>query len=158
MSDGTATPPRSGRGRPCAVTAEVQAFILEHLPFHDFGLEGICRDNPKLMPSPSAVYRFLADPKNLEFREKYARAREIQGDVQAERALNDGLTATDAQIGRLRMDARKWAAGHLKPAKYGKKLEVGVSPENPLFSMIERIASATIPVASADSPDDGGGE
>jgi hypothetical protein len=38
--------------------------------------------------------------------------------------VNEAFTSTDAQLGRLRMDALKWAASKIAPKKYGEKVEV----------------------------------
>lgn len=74
------------------------------------------------MPSAETVRRWLADEKHAEFRGQYACAREAQGDSYAERAVDEALGANDAAIGRLRMDALKWAASKLAPKKYGDKI------------------------------------
>ena len=60
-----------------------------------------------------------------EFFAQYARAREIAGEVWAERALQAGLHAdpTTAQADRLKYDALKWYAGKIAPRTYGDKLQ-----------------------------------
>jgi hypothetical protein len=73
------------------------------------------------------VFRWLAAHES--FRQQYARAKEAQGHVQADRGLKDALTATDASLGRLKFDARKWAASKLAPKQYGDKLAVGGDDE-----------------------------
>lgn len=111
------------------------------------------------MPTKSAVMSWLLQgeaykangqpthPKAL-FLDQYARAREVQADSFAD----DIITIADdsqydqaydesgklvnnmehIQRDRLRVDARKWLAGKLRPKKYGDKLEVGGDPERPL--------------------------
>lgn len=59
-----------------------------------------------------------------ELRDQYARARAKQADTFAEMILEEARTAKDAQLGRLRMDALKWAASKIAPKKYGEKVEV----------------------------------
>lgn len=91
----------------------------------DYGLEQICQADD--LPSARTVFRWLAN--NEAFRQQYARAKEVQGHVQADRGLKDALTATDASLGRLKWDARKWAASKLAPKQYGDKLAVGGDDE-----------------------------
>ncbi len=107
-------------GRPSSYSTEAAIAICEELPYADGGLEEVC-DKPD-MPGVRTVYRWLADPANIEFRQMYARAREMTGEVQAQRALRDALVAGDAQLGRLKFDARKWTAAKLAPRKYGDKV------------------------------------
>jgi hypothetical protein len=67
-------------------------------------------------------------------------AREIQGHVQADKAIEDATTARDAQfttardaqLGRLAYDARKWHASKLAPKVYGDKTEVAVTGAAPV--------------------------
>jgi hypothetical protein len=108
------------------------------------------------MPACSTVFKWLAE--NPEFSEQYTRAREAQADALfddvlsiADDARNDwmksrgeddaGWVANGEHIQRskLRIDARKWMAGKLKPKKYGEKLELSGDAENPVaVSVIER--------------------
>lgn len=74
------------------------------------------------LPGQNTVYKWLAE--NEAFAKHYASARESQGDTYADRAVDEALTATDAALGRLRMDALKWAASKLAPKKYGDKLDI----------------------------------
>jgi hypothetical protein len=97
---------------------ELAERILEELPFADGGLEEICKREG--MPSERSVYRWLADDRNAAFRQAYARARELCGEIQAQRGLRDALEAEDAQLGRLKFDARRWLASKLAPRRYGE--------------------------------------
>jgi hypothetical protein len=116
-------------GRPSDFTPEIAERIIAELPFADGGLEAICKADD--MPHFSTVYRWLNKPENEAFREAYAHAREACGDVQAQRALTDALAASDAALGRLAFDARKWTASKLAPKKYGEKLALGGDPDGP---------------------------
>jgi hypothetical protein len=80
----------------------------------------ICKT--KGMPSTATFFRLLEE--NPQLREDYARARSKQADTFAEMIVTESRTATDAQLGRLRMDALKWAASKIAPKKYGDKVEV----------------------------------
>lgn len=93
------------------------------------------------MPHVATVCRWLAG--NEAFREQYAQAREAQADALFDEILeiaddgrNDWMERKDAEgenmgwrengeaIRRsvLRVDARKWMAGKLRPKKYGEKI------------------------------------
>lgn len=104
-------------GRPSDFTPEIANEICERIADGE-SLREICRGDG--MPDRSTVRRWLSS--NEEFRSQYAHAREEQGDVYAERVIEEATTATDAAIGRLRMDALKWAAGKLAPKRYGDKM------------------------------------
>ncbi len=102
-------------------------------------LRTICADAD--MPSKASVMRWLASDTALS--DQYARAREMQADAIfdemldiADDATNDWmeregegsagyqLNGEHIQRSRLRIDARKWMAGKLRPKVYGDKLEV----------------------------------
>jgi hypothetical protein len=104
-------------------------------------LRSICSDEG--MPSQSTVFRWLADERFADFRERYARAREAQADALfdemldiaddgsndwMERRREDGSTEEilnheHIQRSKLRIEARKWMAGKLRPKVYGDKIE-----------------------------------
>lgn len=104
--------------RPSDFTPEIAEEICARVMESDHGLEEVCQAEE--FPSARTVFRWLAE--NETFRQQYARAKEIQGHVQADRGLKDALTATDASLGRLKFDARKWAASKLAPKQYGDKV------------------------------------
>lgn len=102
-------------------------------------LKSICEEDG--MPSKATVFKWLG--QNASFVDKYARAREAQADALfddilsiADDGRNDwmerrgeedaGWVANGENIRRaqLRIDARKWMAGKLRPKKYGEKLDV----------------------------------
>jgi hypothetical protein len=72
--------------------------------------------------------------EDVQNADRYVRAREAGLDAEADRAIEEALTAEDAQLGRLALDARKWYLSKLLPKKYGDKQLVGSDPENPLPS------------------------
>lgn len=104
------------------------------------------------MPSRTSVFRWLE--ANKEFRNQYARAREVQADALfdecldiADEIVNDtyidsnGNERTDneaIQRSRLRIDTRKWIAGKLRPKVYGDKQEQ-VQPTDLLDKVSELI-------------------
>src|SRR5438046_2502910 len=59
--------------------------------------------------------------RDAELAKQYAQAREQQAQVWADEVVDiaDEATPDDAQVARLRVDARKWVAAKLLPKKYG---------------------------------------
>lgn len=125
-------------GRPSSYSEELAASILERLADGE-SLRSICDDDD--MPDKSTVFRWLT--ANDTFRDQYALAREAQADAlfddvlaiaddgrndwmkrkfgEDERWVENGEALRRSQI---RIDARKWMAGKLKPKKYGEKLDL----------------------------------
>lgn len=109
-------------------------------------LRSIC--SAEDLPATSTVCKWLADIDG--FSEQYARAREAQADAIFDEILDiaddSGLDTSVDEHGkpkvdgeaiaraRLRVDARKWMAGKLRPKKYGEKLDhtIGGDPDNPV--------------------------
>lgn len=106
-------------------------------------LRSICLDEG--MPHQSTVFRWLADERYEDFREQYARAREAQADALFDEILdiaddgsNDWMerrgddgenlgwkeNGEALQRSKLRVDARKWMAGKLRPKVYGERQTV----------------------------------
>lgn len=106
-----------------ARTQEVADEICERIADGE-SLRSICRDDR--MPSKAEVFRWLAD--SSEFRDQYARARETQADTYFDEiiAIADDQDQ-DPNSRRIRVDARKWAAGKLRPKVYGEKLDLNHS-------------------------------
>lgn len=106
-------------GRPSKYTKALGALICERMCDGE-SLRKICEDRD--MPSRSMVFRWLE--RDEAFRDQYARAREAQADKYADELVDiaDEGTNENANIIRLRMDARKWAASKMAPKKYGDKL------------------------------------
>lgn len=129
-------------------------------------LRTICSD--KDMPNKATVFRWLASDDALS--DQYARARSAQADALfdeildiADDARNDWMERSgeeDAgwiangehiQRSKLRIDARKWMAGKLRPKVYGEKLELehgGRVETGPITGFDIRIASA--PASNTD--------
>jgi len=74
------------------------------------------------MPNADTIRVWLA--LDAEFSAQYARAREEQADYYADEIIEIADTAEDANLARLRIDARKWKASKLRPKKYGEKLDL----------------------------------
>jgi len=79
----------------------------------------ICRDTH--MPNVRSVYRWRRE--NDQFALDYARAREDQGDTNADEIADVRKQVAngelDPQAGRVVIDALKWEAGRRKPKVYG---------------------------------------
>ena len=104
------------------LTQELADEICEHLA-EGKSLRAWCLEPGR--PSPPLVRKWLANDANEWFRAQYARAREEQADTLFNDILDIVDQAEDPQIARLRMDARKWMAGKLRPKVYGEKVELG---------------------------------
>lgn len=127
-------------GRPSEFTQETADRLCERIADGE-SLRSICTDED--MPNKATVFRWLA--KFPPFSDQYARARETQADTIFDEILdiaddgtNDWLEQNgqgDESVGwrvngehiqrsRVRIDARKWMAGKLRPKVYGEKLDV----------------------------------
>ena len=104
-------------GRPSKYTEDLTEEICLLLML-GMSLRNICLK--KEMPCIATVMKWLR--LNPEFAAQYAHAREAQaelmGDRMVEIALNPPKDA-DPNMLRAQMDAIKWAAGKMRPAKYG---------------------------------------
>ena len=74
------------------------------------------------MPSASVVCKWLSEDK--VFAEQYTRARERQADGFFDEIVDIADTEEDPQKARVRIDARKWVAGKMRPKVYGEKVDV----------------------------------
>lgn len=104
-------------------------------------LRAICADEG--MPAKSTVFKWLS--LHSDFADQYAHAREAQADSLFDEILGIADDGTNDWMERkdedgevfgwrengealrrsvLRVDARKWMAGKLRPKKYGDKLSV----------------------------------
>jgi hypothetical protein len=106
-------------GRPTIFTQEIADEICERLA-HGETLRKMVLDEH--MPPAGTIYRWL--DSNESFRDQYAQARVRQADYYAEMIIDESFGAHDASIGRLRMDALKWASSKIAPKKYGDKIEL----------------------------------
>ena len=131
-------------GRPTSYTKVMAERICERLSDGE-SLRSICLGDK--MPSKTTVFRWLRQFDS--FRDQYARAREAQADAIVDEILDiadedctmvkadkhgsrddDGEGNTEVvfdsvavQRNKLRIDARKWLAGKLRPKVYGDKAE-----------------------------------
>lgn len=129
-------------GRTSEYTQETADSICEQIA-DGRSLRSICADVG--MPSKTSVFRWLA--ASADFRDQYARAREAQADSLFDDILEIADTAEDAQLARLRVDARKWMAGKLKPKSYGEKVELEHSGEVKYERIVRTIVDPANPNA-----------
>ncbi len=106
--------------RPLEFNEAVADAICERLADGE-SLRSICSDDE--MPAKSTVFKWLG--LIPAFADQYARARETQADSLADDIVdiadNKALEPNDK---RVRIDARKWLAGKLRPKAYGDKVAV----------------------------------
>lgn len=104
--------------------AEIMADVCEQIA-NGKSLREICAAEG--MPAPSTICLWLTE--NETFAEQYAHARERQADLYADEIIEiaDAAKNEDAQVARLRVDARKWKASKLAPKRYGEKLDLNHS-------------------------------
>lgn len=126
------------KGRPSGYTQEIADVICERLANGE-SLRRICESED--MPSLSMVMRWLG--ANAEFREQYARARELQAEFIfdqmadiADDGTNDWMASNAPDCegykfnsehvsrSKLRIDARKWMLAKMSPRKYGDKQQI----------------------------------
>lgn len=115
-------------GRPSSYTVEMADAICKKVS-EGQALLHVCEENG--FPNQTTVFRWLNERE--DFRNKYARAREIQ----IERMALDALRIADdpnedPQSRRVRVDTRKWILSKWAPKKYGEKLEVEQTGEQTL--------------------------
>jgi hypothetical protein len=138
--------------KPYPWTKEIEDEILSRIA-RGQSVVDICDD--EWLPSQATLYRRLADDK--EFSERYTRAREVQADTLFDEILqiaddgrNDWMSRKDEgnagyvengealRRSEIRINARKWMAGKLRPKKYGEKLELGGTGEGGALNIVVR--------------------
>ncbi len=104
-------------GRPSLYSEEFVTRICTEIALGK-SLISICSADD--MPDRVTVYRWLEE--HVEFRNEYARARELQADHYADQIVDLADAAEDANLARLQIDARKWTAAKLRPGRYSERL------------------------------------
>ena len=87
------------------------------------------------MPRYTTFMDWLANDRKLA--EKYAQAKAEQADYLADELVSIADNATDANLARLQVDARKWVASKLKPKRYGDNLQVNHSGKLDVITMTD---------------------
>jgi hypothetical protein len=109
-------------GRPTGYSEAIANQLLEHIAEGE-SLRSICLDPD--MPGLRTVFDWLDDHE--DFRIRYARAREIQGDVMDDKILQtaNDCTEENAHSSKVKISAYQWRAMKLAPKKYGDKVAIG---------------------------------
>lgn len=150
--------------RPSDYTQEIADAICERLADGE-SLRAICSEEE--MPNKATVFRWLS--KHTEFSDQYARARDEQAETLFDEILdiaddgrNDWMEKNFGEETRwvengevlrrsqLRIDARKWMAGKLKPKKYSDKLQLAGDPENPV-NVVHTVERRIVRPSNTDS-------
>ncbi len=106
-------------GKTFIPTPELLTSICEQIA-NGMSLRKVCAQEG--MPSAALVCDWLA--KDRTFAEQYTRARERQADGFFDEIVDIADTEEDSQKARVRIDARKWVAGKMRPKVYGEKVDV----------------------------------
>ena len=111
-------------GRPSLYTPELAKYFCDRLSAGDLAIEIV--EEPG-MPHIATIHRWQGE--RPEFREMYVRAREMQAQACAERAVISGrkATAEDAGAARVRFDADRWLASKLDPKNYGERVDHNIA-------------------------------
>jgi len=111
-------------GRPSLYSPELAQKLCDRLGAGELGVEIVKEPG---MPSFATIHRWLG--AHPDFRATYARAREMQAQACAERAVISGrkATAEDAAAARVRFDADRWLAARLDPKNYGDRVDHNIA-------------------------------
>ena len=108
-------------------------------------LRSICRQPG--MPCKAAVFRWLA--RYEQFAKQYTAAREAQADAYFDEVVDiSDNQRLDPQARRVMIDARKWAAGKMRPKLYGDSMKLMGDRENPVRVEFERIERVVVDPAA----------
>jgi len=113
------------RGRPTIYDEKIAAEILHRMSEGET-LTAICSEEGK--PGRSTVCMWAINDNPPGFYDRYAKARELQALAIAEDALDISDDKSDDPASRrIRVDARKWFASKMNPAKFGDKSQVDLN-------------------------------
>ncbi len=155
--------PKRPRGRPSSYTPELANEIVLRISKGE-PLRQICRDEH--MPHWTVVYDWQAADKDFSLRIAHARELGEEAIAQecleiADNATNDWMETSSPDGGegyrlngehiqrsKLRIETRLKLLAKWNPRKWGEKVDLnhGVQPENPLATMLQRIAGTGLPV------------
>lgn len=142
-------------GRPPEFNQKIADVICERIALGE-SLRNICKD--PAMPAMATVFRWLTEEDKKTFKEQYAHAREEQTETLideifdiADDGRNDWMekiapngkplgwivNGEAVQRSKIRIEARQWYAGKVKPKKYGTKVELAGDPNAPLKMQVE---------------------
>lgn len=115
-----------GSGRPSTYNEKKAEAIVAHMK-DGLSMTAICKMPG--MPSRAAVYGWIT--KNEKFAAECARAMEVQGDLDAERAreiIDDMLAGKiPSDVARVALSGLQWRASKLARARYGDHVKQEVT-------------------------------
>ena len=148
------------RGRPTDYSPQVDSRICK-LIVEGKSLRTICKMPG--MPVLGTIFVWLT--KHEDFKEHYARARELQAEIYADeivelsdnpligkkvtkgkrgnRNVNETVVGDNVERSKLQVDARKWVAVKLLPKKYGVEKE-GIARKDRLNEVIEAMKAGPV--------------
>lgn len=106
-------------GRPSSYNQDIAQEVCSRIVEGE-SLRSICRDPS--MPGLKTIFDWF--PKHPEFTQQYEKAMAQRADTCLEDMFEiaDNATSENANVARLQVDVRKWAASKLKPKKYGDSM------------------------------------
>ena len=138
---------------PVRYSEELAEEILDRIARGE-SLKQICSEPG--MPAPSAVVQWC--DRNLEFAERYGRARERCAEHWASEIIDiadsvrSGATSEEINAAKLAVDSRKWIVAKLLPRRYGDRVEQVVTVDatsDPMDAMAILLQIANDPTQPA---------
>jgi len=114
-------------GRHSEYTLEMANKICDHI---SKGKSLVDIGKMKDMPTRACIYNWMK--KHPEFVDMYTRAREERADLYADEIIKIADEATDANLARVQIDARKWVASKLNAKKYGESRTLKGDDKEPI--------------------------
>jgi hypothetical protein len=143
----TAGSERKQIGRPTHYTPEIARVIGDRM-IDGHTLRAVCQQDG--MPDEGTVYRWIAEHE--EFRQIYARARELQAMRWGEEILSIADDARlDPQDRRIRVDTRKWLLSKVLPRLYGDRVTLAGDPAAPIVHAVGVLDLKRLSTAELDA-------
>ena len=122
-------------GRPSIYTEQLGIEICDWIANNSAGLRVGCSKHDH-WPEYTVIRRWLRENTFPEFSNLYTCAKEEQSESMEEDIIVIADNSTiDPNDKRVRIDARKWLMGKLKPKKYGDKLDIVSDGEKLVFEV-----------------------
>lgn len=120
-------------GRPSKYNIETAKKLCDLISTTTKSIRTVCEENDDLF-SCAAAFRYLGEHE--EFRELYARAKDIQVNANIEKMQKmidenyhydtQDTRRIDSAIFRAQIDAIKWKVGKLQPKRWGKNIKLTI--------------------------------
>lgn len=133
-------------GRPSKYSSMLANEILERISAGE-SLLSITKEEH--MPDRVSVYRWIE--AHEEFRNNYARAKELQAETYEDMMLDTARTEDDVNRARLIVDTMKWTASKLKPKKYGDKVDLTTNGKDLPSPLLGGIALPNVSSSNSDT-------